>query len=295
MHDRMTEEVYAQPLRSFATSVLPEPFFTVPVLAQGMPPIWAVFMSSEAACSLQVPQYPLPESCLRGTTLAGCLRGLCKPLCKHLAGCSPPTPDEAPREESLRQQSGVVSLGGLLLAHARCRPPARVGCPSACSGPQRLRPAVRCAGAAALEAINDELGLAFDEWDVQYYARLFGEQLRRDPTNVELFDIAQSNSEHRRAPACPHPLQMMQASAEAHAQACWRPCAGEVTQVCRERRQVQAAQARQPTAYVQWHNCVGAELLLRAEATQCKECHFCNWCNPSVSRALSFSRALSVS
>ena len=58
--------------------------------------------------------------------------------------------------------------------------------------PETLR-----AGTAALEAINEELGLAFDEWDMQYYTRLFAEQLGRDPTNVELFDIAQSNSEHR--------------------------------------------------------------------------------------------------
>ena len=57
--------------------------------------------------------------------------------------------------------------------------------------------AVLLAGARALEAINEELGLAFDDWDVQYYTRLFAQQLGRDPTNVELFDIAQSNSEHR--------------------------------------------------------------------------------------------------
>ena len=33
-----------------------------------------------------------------------------------------------------------------------------------------------------------------------YYTRMFIEDMKRDPTNVELFDIAQSNSEHRRAP-----------------------------------------------------------------------------------------------
>ena len=89
--------------------------------------------------------------------------------------------------------------------------PAREAC---IRGGEALTGAQRCttpsqasaAGAAALEAINDELGLAFDAWDVQYYTRLFGEQLRRDPTNVELFDIAQSNSEHRRARP-PNPTQ----------------------------------------------------------------------------------------
>ncbi|KIY99597.1 phosphoribosylformylglycinamidinesynthase [Monoraphidium neglectum] len=52
-------------------------------------------------------------------------------------------------------------------------------------------------GRAALEKINKEMGLAFDEWDLDYYTRLF-KDMGRDPTNVELFDIAQSNSEHSR-------------------------------------------------------------------------------------------------
>jgi hypothetical protein len=34
------------------------------------------------------------------------------------------------------------------------------------------------------------MGLAFDEWDLDYYTRLF-KDMGRDPTNVELFDIAQ--------------------------------------------------------------------------------------------------------
>jgi phosphoribosylformylglycinamidine synthase len=42
-----------------------------------------------------------------------------------------------------------------------------------------------------------EMGLAFDEWDLDYYTKLF-KDMGRDPTNVELFDIAQSNSEHSR-------------------------------------------------------------------------------------------------
>ena len=43
-----------------------------------------------------------------------------------------------------------------------------------------------------------EMGLAFDEWDMDYYTHLFRDDMKRDPTNVELFDIAQSNSEHSR-------------------------------------------------------------------------------------------------
>lgn len=53
-------------------------------------------------------------------------------------------------------------------------------------------------GRKALEEINQEMGLAFDEQDLQYYTRLFREDIKRDPTTVELFDIAQSNSEHSR-------------------------------------------------------------------------------------------------
>lgn len=53
-------------------------------------------------------------------------------------------------------------------------------------------------GRAALEHINRTLGLAFDEWDLDYYTELFLDHLRRNPTNVECFDIAQSNSEHSR-------------------------------------------------------------------------------------------------
>ena len=53
-------------------------------------------------------------------------------------------------------------------------------------------------GRPALERINEEMGLAFDEWDLNYYADLFLDKLKRNPTNVECFDIAQSNSEHSR-------------------------------------------------------------------------------------------------
>ncbi len=53
-------------------------------------------------------------------------------------------------------------------------------------------------GRAALEKINGELGLAFDDWDLDFYTRLFRDRMGRDPSNVECFDIAQSNSEHSR-------------------------------------------------------------------------------------------------
>ncbi|KAK7479188.1 hypothetical protein BaRGS_00029532 [Batillaria attramentaria] len=53
-------------------------------------------------------------------------------------------------------------------------------------------------GRAALEQANKELGLAFDEWDLDYYTQMFVEKMKRNPTSVECFDLAQSNSEHSR-------------------------------------------------------------------------------------------------
>lgn len=53
-------------------------------------------------------------------------------------------------------------------------------------------------GVAALKEIDEELGLAFDEADLVYYTNLFKAVLKRNPTNVECFDLAQSNSEHSR-------------------------------------------------------------------------------------------------
>ena len=53
-------------------------------------------------------------------------------------------------------------------------------------------------GRAALEKVDKEMGLAFDEEDFDYYLTLFRDDIGRDPTNVELFDMGQSNSEHSR-------------------------------------------------------------------------------------------------
>ena len=53
-------------------------------------------------------------------------------------------------------------------------------------------------GRAALERVNREMGLAFDDWDLDYYTNLFVDKIGRNLTNVECFDIAQSNSEHSR-------------------------------------------------------------------------------------------------
>ncbi len=53
-------------------------------------------------------------------------------------------------------------------------------------------------GKDALIRLNNELGLGLDSWDIDYYYNLFANELARNPTEVECFDLSQSNSEHSR-------------------------------------------------------------------------------------------------
>ena len=53
-------------------------------------------------------------------------------------------------------------------------------------------------GKSALAKVNQKMGLGLDEWDIDYYYNLFVNELKRNPTNVECFDLSQSNSEHSR-------------------------------------------------------------------------------------------------
>ncbi|HMK56099.1 MAG TPA: phosphoribosylformylglycinamidine synthase [Dissulfurispiraceae bacterium] len=53
-------------------------------------------------------------------------------------------------------------------------------------------------GKAALAEINRAMGLGLDEWDIDYYYNLFVNDIGRNPTDVECFDLSQSNSEHSR-------------------------------------------------------------------------------------------------
>ncbi|KAB0401761.1 hypothetical protein E2I00_019974, partial [Balaenoptera physalus] len=48
-------------------------------------------------------------------------------------------------------------------------------------------------GRSALEKANQELGLALDSWDLDFYTKRF-QELQRNPSTVEAFDLAQSNS-----------------------------------------------------------------------------------------------------
>ncbi len=53
-------------------------------------------------------------------------------------------------------------------------------------------------GKSALERINSALGLGMDSRDIDYYQHLFVEILQRNPTDVELFQLGNANSEHSR-------------------------------------------------------------------------------------------------
>ena len=53
-------------------------------------------------------------------------------------------------------------------------------------------------GKDALREISETMGLAFDDWDLEFYTNLFRDVMKRDPTDVECFDMAQGNSEHSR-------------------------------------------------------------------------------------------------
>jgi phosphoribosylformylglycinamidine synthase len=53
-------------------------------------------------------------------------------------------------------------------------------------------------GIDALRKINESMGLGLDQWDLDFYFDLFVNKIKRDPTNVECFQLSQANSEHSR-------------------------------------------------------------------------------------------------
>ncbi len=53
-------------------------------------------------------------------------------------------------------------------------------------------------GVGALKEINMEMGLGMDDWDLNFYCKLFREEFKRNPTNLECFQLGQANSEHSR-------------------------------------------------------------------------------------------------
>ena len=36
------------------------------------------------------------------------------------------------------------------------------------------------------------MGLGFDDWDLEFYTKMFTEQLMRNPTDVECFDLGKN-------------------------------------------------------------------------------------------------------
>lgn len=53
-------------------------------------------------------------------------------------------------------------------------------------------------GRKNLSDANINLALGFDASDFEFYFNFFCNKVKRNPTDVELFDLAQSNSEHSR-------------------------------------------------------------------------------------------------
>ena len=47
-------------------------------------------------------------------------------------------------------------------------------------------------GKEALRNINKKMGLGFDDWDLEFYTKMFTEQLMRNPTDVECFDLGKN-------------------------------------------------------------------------------------------------------
>jgi phosphoribosylformylglycinamidine synthase len=52
-------------------------------------------------------------------------------------------------------------------------------------------------GKEAIRQTNERLGLGMDEWDIDYYTKLF-RHYKRNPTDVELLQLGNANSEHSR-------------------------------------------------------------------------------------------------
>ena len=65
------------------------------------------------------------------------------------------------------------------------------------SEPVRIVPVLE-QGVGAIQRVNIELGLGMDSGDLEYVCEMFRVTLKRDPTDVELFQIAQLASDHSR-------------------------------------------------------------------------------------------------
>ena len=87
--------------------------------------------------------------------------------------------------QSLRQLEAAVHDRMTQMVYAE--PLLTFGAPAAPEPTQRVP--VMEEGRAALERISNERGLAFDDWDLDFYTKLFRDEMRRNPTDVECFGV----------------------------------------------------------------------------------------------------------
>jgi phosphoribosylformylglycinamidine synthase len=102
-------------------------------------------------------------------------------------------------EQDLAEGQRELFLKGLYDRMTECPYPKRLETFETGITPEAFyRVPLREEGRSALEKINAEMGLGLDDWDIDYYYNLFVNDIGRNPTNVECFDLSQSNSEHSR-------------------------------------------------------------------------------------------------
>uniref|UniRef100_A0A8C3F695 Phosphoribosylformylglycinamidine synthase n=1 Tax=Chrysemys picta bellii TaxID=8478 RepID=A0A8C3F695_CHRPI len=94
------------------------------------------------------------------------------------------------------EEDALVAVLSDRMTEQRYKEPIHSFTVAACSAPT-WDVDVLAGGRTALERASQELGLAFDSWDLDFYTDLF-KRFGRNPTSVECFDLAQSNSEHSR-------------------------------------------------------------------------------------------------
>eukprot|EP00887_Chlorella_sp_A99_P003357 scaffold26.g3357.t1 len=181
VHDRMTEQVYAEPLHSYATDAAPAPVHTIPVLAQGRAALEAI--NKEMGLAFDEWDLDYYTAMFRRAPLGGGGSGGRGGgggwgwggdwgVCAQIAAMRPPMFEKG------------VTYPPVLFVHM----------------PRDARIAEMVAGALAAlaKAGTPAAEVRVGPRSVTADWLAAQDELQRDPTNVELFDIAQSNSEHSR-------------------------------------------------------------------------------------------------
>jgi phosphoribosylformylglycinamidine synthase len=100
-------------------------------------------------------------------------------------------------DASAEAADAFAALAHDRMTEFRLRAPVESFAVLAAPEPVRVVPLL-AGGRPLLEAMNKSMGLSLDARDLDYLIALFVDELKRDPTDVELFDFSQSNSEHSR-------------------------------------------------------------------------------------------------